>query len=347
MKRPTQIDVARRAGVSRATVSYVLNGRSHSHVPISAETRGRVEQAIAELGYVPDASAQALRSGSTNTIGLIIPDMNNPHYWQTADGVEQAARAGGYHLLLSSMELNLQYAQDIFRDLSRRRIDGLIVMGGFINQSEASKKTLSELLARRLPIVEITDYHNIDYDVDSVSSDYRDATTELMAHLIALGHRRIGLIYGVNTRDVALDRLQPYQDSLRAAGLPAPDELLVECGPTTEAGYQAARQLLSLARRPTAILVVNDLLAMGALRAAGDLGLQVPADLSLASYDDIPAAQYLVPRLTTASKDAFRLGQEAARLLLTRLEDPSLSRQTLVVPTRVMIRESTGPAPLA
>jgi LacI family transcriptional regulator len=127
--------------------------------------------------------------------------------------------------------------------------------------------------------------------------------------------------------------------------LPLDPELVVECGTTIEAGYQAARQLLSRAAPPTAILAINDLLAMGVLRAAGDLGLHVPADLSLVSYDDIPMAQYQVPRLTTASKDAFRAGQEAVRLLLARLEDPARSRQTLAVPAQVIFRESTGPAP--
>lgn len=344
-KRPTQLDVARQAGVSRATVSYVLNGLSNGRVPISDETRQRVMQAITDLGYVPDASAQALRSGSTHTLGLIIPDMHNPHFWQTADGVEQAARAAGYHLLLTSMDLNPQVGQDVFRDLSRRRIDGLILMGRFIAQSEAAQNTLSELLASRLPIVEITDHYRVEYNVDSVASDYYEVTAVLMAHLLSLGHRRIGLVYGVATHDLGLDRLEPYQESLRAASLPLDPELVVTCGITTEAGYHAARQLLERAEPPTAILAINDLLAMGVLRAAGDLGLRIPADLSLASYDDIPVAQYLVPRLTTATKDAFRLGQEAVRLLLARLEDPGRSRQTQTMPAQVIFRESTGPVP--
>jgi len=344
-KRPTQQDVAHQAGVSRATVSYVLNGLSNGRVPISDETRARVMQAIAELGYVPDASAQALRSGSTHTIGLIIPDMNNPHFWQTADGVEQAARAAGYHLLLSSMDLNPQIGQDVFRDLARRRIDGLILMGAFVSRSEAARTTLSELLARRLPIVEIADHHNLEYDVDCVWSNYHEVTAALMTHLLSLGHRRIGLIFGVASADLGQDRLQPYQDSLRAAGLPLDPQLIAECGTTIEAGYRATRQLLGLATPPTAILVINDMLAMGVLRAAGDLGLRVPADLSLASYDDIPEAQYLVPRLTTATKDAFRLGQEAMRLLLARLADPGRSRQTQAVPPQIIFRESAGPVP--
>src|SRR5512144_1193078 len=134
MNRPTQVDVAKRAGVSRATVSYVLNGQTEGRVPISEETQQRVLDAIEELGYEPDARAQALRSGSTKTIGLIIPDIHNPHFWQTADGVEQELRAAGYHLLLSSADLSPEYGEDIFKELSRRRIDGLILMSAHILQ---------------------------------------------------------------------------------------------------------------------------------------------------------------------------------------------------------------------
>jgi transcriptional regulator with XRE-family HTH domain len=136
MKRPTQVDVARLAGVSRATVSYVVNGLADGQVPISEETRQRVLEAIEELGYEPDARAQALRSGSTQTVGLILPDIHNPHFWQTADGVEQELRAAGYHLLLSSADLNPDYGKDIFKAMSRRRTDGLILMSAFIFHNE-------------------------------------------------------------------------------------------------------------------------------------------------------------------------------------------------------------------
>src|SRR5262245_56998015 len=122
MNRPTQVDVARRAGVSRATVSYVLNGQADKRVPISDETRQRVMDAIEELGYSPDARAQALRSGSTKTIAFIIPDLRNPHFCEYATGIEQEARAAGYHVLLSSTALNDEYAIDILKDLARRRI---------------------------------------------------------------------------------------------------------------------------------------------------------------------------------------------------------------------------------
>jgi LacI family transcriptional regulator len=354
MKRPTQVDVARLAGVSRATVSYVVNDVAGGRIPISEETRQRVLEAVEELGYQPDARAQALRSGRTKAIGLIIPDIRNPHFWEVADGAEREARASGYHLLLSSADLNPEYGKDIFKDLSGRRIDGLIVMGAFIYQSEDAYKTLTRLLKRRFPIVKLGEHP----DIDCVVSAYDETTKEVMSYLLSLQHRRIGLIYGVlpyqdglQAADLPVeyesgpDRLLPYQDSLRAAGLPVDQELVVTCGPTIEDGYQAALRLLRMPERPTALIAINDLLALGALRAASDLGLHVPADLSLVGYDDIPRAHYLVPRLTTSSKDAARGGQEAVKLLLARIQEPNRPRQRVDIPARLIIRESTGPAP--
>lgn len=346
LKRPTQVDVAKLAGVSRATVSYVLNGQATGRVPISEETRQRVIDAITELGYEPDARAQALRSGSTNTIGLIIPDIRNPHFWEYAEGVEQEATASGYHILLSSAAPTNEYAVDIFRDLSHRRIDGLIVMGAFTADSKETKDALIQFLKRGLPIVEIRDHHNIEYKVDCVSSDYRAATTEVMSYLLSLQHRRIGMIYGVAMPKLGEDRLLPYQDSLQTAGLSVDQELILRCGLTIEDSYQATLQLLNQPSRPTALIAINDLLATGVLRAATDLGLQIPSDLSVVGYDDIHMANYLVPRLTTVSKDVAKMGQTAVKLLLTRIQEPDRAYQTVNFPARLVIRESTGPAPL-
>jgi len=341
MNRPTQVDVARIAGVSRATVSYVLNGLTEGRVPISDETRQRVLDAIEELGYEPDARAQALRSGETKTIALIIPDLRNPHFCEYATGIEEAARASGYHLLLSSTTLNDEYAVDIFKDLARRRFDGLILASSFILESNEAQATLAYIRKRGLPIVELSE----NYGVDSVAADYREATKEVMSYLLSLGHRRIGLIYGVGGHELAEDRLQPYRASLDAAGIPVEAGLMVECGPTIEDGYQAAKELLEPTSRPTAIIAINDLLAMGALRAASDLGLHVPNDLSLVGYDDIPMANYLVPRLTTVTKDAHASGTKAFEVLMARMQNPDLPPQIIHSPAKLIIRESTGQAP--
>jgi LacI family transcriptional regulator len=341
MNRPTQVDVGRRAGVSRATVSYVLNSVKNGRVPISDETRQRVLDAIEELGYEPDARAQALRSGNTKTIALIIPDLRNPHFCEYATGIEEAARASGYHMLLSSTILNDEYAVDLFKDLTRHKFDGLILTSSFILESKEAQATLDQVRNRGLPIVELSE----NYGVDSVVAEYWDATKEVMSYLLSLRHRRIGMIYGVGGHELAEDRRQPYRASLDTAGIPIDDDLIVECGPTIEDGYRASKKLLELESRPTVIIAINDLLAIGALRAAADLGLQIPNDLSLVGYDDIPMANYLVPRLTTVTKNAYLLGTKAFEVLLARIQNPNLPRQLIRSPARLIIRESTGFAP--
>jgi LacI family transcriptional regulator len=181
--------------------------------------------------------------------------------------------------------------------------------------------------------------------VDYVMAGYRQATKEVMSYLLSLKHRRIGMIYGVATPVLAEDRLQPYQESLQAAGLPVDEELIARCGPTIEDGYQAARQLLKLADRPTALIAINDLLAIGALRAAADLGLNIPKDLSLVGFDGIHLGDYMLPRLTTVAKDSISVGREAVKQLLARINQPDLPYQKISIPTRLTIRESAGPAP--
>lgn len=339
----TMTDVARHAGVSQTTVSFVLNSNSAQNIP--DETRKRVLAAIEELGYIPDARAQALRTGNTKTIGLIIPDMDNPHFWEYAAGVEKEALASGYRLLLSSMELSVEYGEDIFRDLSRQRIDGLILMGSFVNRSEKAQKTLRQFLKRRLAIVEISDQINPEITVDRVVSEYSSATYEVMSHLLSLGHQRIGLIYGAQEPVLAEDRLVPYRKSLRDAGLSVDDELIVQCGTTIEDGYHAAEKLLNLPKRPTAVIAINDLLAIGAMRTATDRGMQIPKDLSVVGYDNIPFSNYVIPRLTTVTKDVAGVGREAVKLLLARIQEPDLPHQMLNFAPRVIQRESTGPVP--
>jgi LacI family transcriptional regulator len=343
MKRPTQVDVARLAGVSRATVSYVINGQTNGRVAISPETQQRVLDAVAELGYAPDAQAQALRSGSTNTIGAIIPDIHNPHFWQYVDGIDAAALAAGYHLLVSSTSLDLKHEQDNLRDLAQRRIDGLIVQGYFAEPSKTTNQIFKQLIKRQLPIVVIG---KTKANVDAIWADYRTATDDVIAYLLSLQHRRIGFINGVKEPLLGDDRLLPYKENLAKAGLPVEESFIINCGHTIEDGYQAAYALLSRSPRVSAVLVINDLLAMGVLRAAADLNIHIPSQLSVVSYDDITMANYLIPRLTTVSKDPAKFGQEAMKLILARLQEPERPVQKIRMPIRFIVRETTGPAPI-
>ena len=336
MKRPTQVDVAQIAGVSRATVSYVLNRRTDGRVPISEETRQRVLEAVAELGYEPDARAQSLRSGSTKTIGLLIPDLQNPHFWQIVNGANRQARSSGYDLLLTSSDLDPRQEQNSLKALSQRRVDGLILLTAF---TTLSQKLLDKMAVRRLPIVMIG-CKNLAFDC--IGSNYNESTGEVMRHLQELGHERIAFIHGVANENAGLDRLKPYQASLAAAGLPNDDALVVHCGATPDDAYEATQQLFSRSIKPTAVIIINDLLAAGVIRAAADMGLSIPQDFSLVSFDDIPSVKYMTPRLTTVRTDAEAIGRGAVDLLLKRLGDRKRPLQAVQIPTHLIIRESTG-----
>lgn len=340
MKRPTQKDVAKRAGVSRSTVSSVLNGETNQTVPISPETREKVLQAIAELGYEPDARAQSLRRGSSRTIGVLFPTLYNPHFVHVLSGIQNAAQEANYSLHLSQSSLSPEQERLNLRDLIQHQVDGFILLSHF--------KLLPSTLLRNLqesgsPVVQITTTGS---EFDHVLNSYSDGTLALMSHLLDLGHRRIGFVYGVVEASQAYDRLLPYRESLEQAGLPVDESLVQTCGITMETAYDAARFLLDRDDRPTALLVANDLLAIGTIRAAADLGMSVPHDVSVAGFDDIPFSSYIVPRLTTVSTSPEQNGRDAVSLLLKRLKDPMRPREIIIANTELKIRESTGPAPI-
>ena len=337
MKRPTQKDVALRAGVSRSTVSYVLNDQKQLKVPISEETRQRVMQAIAELGYEPDARAQALRQGHTKIVGVIIPVIQNPFFWQTLSGVSDALQEAGYSLHLSHNPQDEQQSLNTVRELSRQRVDGFVLLAAV---KYLMPRVTEYLRESGQPIVEIT---ATEAEFDHVVHGYSAGTQTLMEHLLELGHRKIGFIYGVTQEVQGFDRLLTYRQMLEAADLSNAYE--IHCGDQLEDAYRAAYDVLSREDRPTALLVINDMLALAVMRAANDLGLNIPGDLSVAGFDDISFSSYTIPRLTTVSGKAEESGREAVRLLLQRIEDPHLSRQVTSAEVQLIIRESTGLVP--
>jgi len=339
MKRPTQVDVARLAGVSRATVSYVLNDATDQRIPISAETRQRVLYAIAELGYEIDARAQSLRSGETRTIGVLLPIYENPFFWQILKGISNEAEASGFSLLLAHRSLTPEEENQGIRELAERRADGMVVLMGF---KQLPEQVVNQLRASTRPIVEISATVS---EFDYVHQGYAAGTRALMSHLIELGHRRIGFIYGVTILLQGFDRLDAYRRALEEANLPYDDSLVCQCGPLLQDGYQATLQLLSQPDRPTALLAINDLLAMAAIRAAADLGLSVPGDVSIASFDNIPFSEFTIPRLTSVEGNPEQSGRDAVRLLLKRLNEPDRPREVITSDWNLVIRESTGPAP--
>ncbi len=337
--RATQLDVARRAGVSRATVSNVLTNRTGGHVPISDDTRRRVLAAVEELGYQPHAAARSLRSGRSGFLGLLIPDANNPFVWSIVRGAEMATREHGYQLALTIADLEAEDERRALRALAQQRLDGLILFLTYPGRVAA------ELEALRLRGAAIVTFGRVLPGKDALVIDYSAGAAALTEHLLRLGHRRIGFIHGVARPALGSDRLFAYRRALRAAGIPFERALIVHCGPGMPDGVAAAHRLLDVSPRPSAILGVNDLMAICALQAAAERGIAVPQQLSVAGFDDIALAAHVTPPLTTVRAGGDELGRRAVEMLLDRLNHPDAPAQQVNAPVELVVRRSTGPLP--
>lgn len=333
--RVTLKDVARLAGVSAQTVSFVVN---HNPV-ISADTRERVLEAIRTLGYTPNASARSLRLGAPRVIGLLIPDGHNPHFWSILDGAEQEALSHGYSLLVATTAMDRERERRSFDALSQQHLAGLILM---LTYPEEYNNEIISLRRQNIPVVVDGTQFN---EVDRVWFHYRPAARELMDHLLGLGHRRIAFIQGVGRLDHAAgkDRADIYRQKMAEAGVKEGELCLEPCGSTLQEGYRAARRILEERPETTAIIGMNDLIAMGAMHAAAELGRRVPEDLSVAGFDDDELFRYSRPALTTGRADGAEFGAKAVRLVLKRLSDPQQPRLREHVTSRLVVRESTAP----
>ena len=335
-KRPTSADVAARAGVSRTTVSFVLNQRADVKIP--DETRQRVVAAAAELGYSPNASARRLAGGRSHVIALVLrqsPEQvaSDAVLAETLRGLSSAARAGGFRVMVELLEPD--GADTSYSALLRaQHADGLIVSG-----PRSDDPSLLELVRDGFPIV--IQGSLADVPVQSVDVDNVAGARGAVEHLLALGHRRIACI--TNARLVytaAQERLAGYTEALIAAGIAIENELIAEADFDAPSGHVAMAELIG---RTTfdAAFVASDVVALGAIGALREAGLKVPDDVSIVGFDDIPLAAYFDPPLTTVRLPAFELGQAAGQALLERLADRANPHRTLL-PTELIVRGSTS-----
>jgi LacI family transcriptional regulator len=336
-KRITRDDVARQAGVSSATVSYVINNAAR---PVSAETRKKVLQAIEELGYRPDGVARNLRRQRTSTLGLIVPDTFNPYFAEVAQGVEIVAFERGYVVILCHSNYDLDKEIQYVDVLSSERAAGVIWI-----PATSSFLPGEHLQAYHIPFV-ILDRVVGRENILSVVADNFYGGYLATQHLLSLGHQRICCI----TRPVGLDhsnaRLRGYTTALTDHGYSLDECSLVVGGYRFEDGRQAALKILSTPERPTAIFAYNDLMAIGALRASRELGLRVPEDLSVVGFDDIPAAAFTFPPLTSVRQPKLAMGKRAVELLFAAINGENDPFQTQIkLEVELVVRASTGPAP--
>jgi LacI family transcriptional regulator len=332
--RPVKVtlnDVALRAGVDRSVVSRVIN--EDPKLNVRPETRQRVLDTIASLGYRPNAAARSLRTAKAYMFGLLIPDFANPVYAEIICGAEQAAAQLGYGLMTAGGSSRLGLAQYL-NLLGQGRVDGLLFAG------EDSEHALGQLRAAGLPWVLVN--RRIEGSDRYVVLDDERASRLAVAHLAGLGHRRIAHLAGPEHADTGRRRKAGYLAALAEAGLPAPPGAVVHAGYTPEGGAAALPRLLGCAQRPTAVLVANVASAVGVLHAAHALGVDVPGDLSVVAVHDMPLAGHLVPALTTVRMPLEELGARAVRRLATSRPDEPIT-EVVTEPVELVVRASSAP----
>lgn len=329
-------DVARVAGVSPMTVSRVINSSGYA----SQDARARVERAVGELGFVPNALARQLRSKRTRTLALVISDITNPFFTTIARGVEDIAAAHDFAVVFCNTDESEAEEMAYVQMLIQRRIDGVLLV-----PASDSGKSLRLLRKHRVPVV-VLDRRVSSPRVDQVRSDSEAGAYQLVRHLIELGHRRIAMLAGHRNISTAADRAAGYQRALAEHGIELDDRLVRYEGFGLAAGYRMARQVVVLHPRPTALFAANNFIAFGVIRALREVGLRIPEAMSLVAFDDLPGDWLIDPFLTVVDQRAYEMGKQAAELILERLEGVErLSRRSIILPVDFIVRRSSAPPP--
>jgi DNA-binding LacI/PurR family transcriptional regulator len=334
---PTIYSVAQRAGVSTATVSRALNGTGQ----IAPATRQAIDDAVRELGYRPSGVARSLRTKSTQTIALLLPDITNPFYPGLVRGVQLGARRRGYLMLLASAEGDPDGEQEYLELFRANAVDGALVVGVSIGADG-----IGAAMAGGFPIVSMD--RSVDSpDVPLVQVDNRGGARMAVEHLVELGHRRIAHVCGPLTLEITRERLAGYRDGLEAAGLPFDDELLVEGDYEEGGGVAAADRLVAAGVAFTAVFAGNDLTAIGVMGGLQARGVRVPGDVSVVGFDDVRLASYVTPALTTIHQPADRIGERAAALLVDVIRGRRRAERVghVLLPPTLVVRASTAPPP--
>lgn len=331
---PTMKDVARHANVSVSTVSYVLNDSG----PVAPARRARVLDAVRVLNYAPNEAARGLKRRSAPTIGLVVPELSNQFFALLAEGVEQVAAAYGVLVVLCAPEATDGAESLNGRLLRSQRLNGIIYLSG------ASTSPTSLLELTRLGPIVLVDEQVPGFDVPAVVSNNRRGAREVAQHVLEAGHRNIAVIGGPEGLWTAQQRLAGYREALAAAGID-PDSVPVFCGNYRQnSGTELAAKALSgpSEKRPTALLCANDLMAIGVLEYCRTEGIQVPEELSVVGFDDLPLVSLLTPRLTTVRQPARDMGERAARVLFDLIDGKDDLETPQPFPALLQIRDSVA-----
>ncbi len=333
----TRDDVARQAGVSPSTVSYVINNGPRS---VSEATKEKVFQAVQTLGYRPNAVARNLRRQRTSSLGLIIPDIINPYFAQVAQGIEAVAFERNFTVVFCHTQYSLEQELKYLDHLYEERAAGVLWV-----PATGEIEPAQRLIDYGLPTV-LIDRVLDGIEMPAVVADNYRGGYIATKHLLSLGHRRIGCIARPVRLSHSRERVQGYQTALKDAGIAFDERLVAAGGYRLENGYEAIQYLLGLEDPPTAVFTYNDIMAIGATRALRERGMDVPRDFSVVGYDDIPDAAYTCPALTTVRQAKYEMGAKGIELLFKIMDgeivDPQVKESVSV---ELIERESTGPVP--
>jgi len=329
-RRATLKDVAQAAGVSQSTTSRALSGEGY----VAPAVRERVLATADRLGYVPHAMARSLRKQVSRSVGVVVSDLRNTFYADLAAGVAARARALGYTMMLVDDQGSAEDELSAARAFVSTRTAGVIV-------TPVSATVSAYLLGQQTPVVEV-DRQFSRGSCDAVVIDHHKVARRVTEHLIALGHRRIALLVDEIDWTTGSARSEGYRSALRAAGLPASPELLVSVGWDSGGARRAAVDLLAQRNRPTALFAANNVLAEGLWRAVGDLGLRVPDDVSVLSFDDARWMSMVSPGMTAVAQDVVALGAAAMDRLVARIARPDEEPQTVTLEAEILPRGSTA-----
>lgn len=326
-------DVSRAAGVSVATVSRVLNDSGS----VGEATRRRVLDAVQALHYTPNLTARNLRRNEHRVILILAPNLTNPYYAHIIAGIGKVAQEHGYASFLCNTAGRREQEEPLLEMLSRHQADGAILLA-----SELGARWLLPY-AQAHPMVQCSEFDPT-VDIPHVSIDNYAAAHKVMDTLFALGHRRIGLISSENRYSSTALRRKGYRDAHKARSLPVRERYIryATVDYSFHSGFEAARSLLTQERRPTALFAISDMLALGAIAGARELGFRVPQDVTVIGFDDVEQTTMFHPHVTTVAQPCFALGETAMEMLLEQLSGGS-GRREVVLPFQLMRRESAGP----
>ncbi len=326
-------DVAKRSGTSLGTVSRVLNGGTS----VSADARARVEKAIAELGYEPNASARQMRSGRSGLVGILLPSLDVPFFGILAQALEQALFECGYHCLICNTEENENNEKRYVSTLIGQNVDGIIAAAVVTTQN------FGRLSDHNIPIIAVD--RSPDGGAENlVSVDHREGGRLMADYLLRLGHRQIGIVGAPTHSTPITQRIEGINEALSAQGV-KPVSIALGDDHSFDACFALARGLLAQ-WQPTALIGTTDIAAIGAIHAAHERGLRIPQDISVIGFDNLPQSAHIYPTLTTVGQPIVLLGQLAAKELLNRIDPQRFARPDLsALSLRVIERDSTGAAP--